>query len=352
MMVSPGTSTCSSSSSSSSIFNQTTTLKYTIWTTKRLDSLAVDAYKSVVETIEPNYHHLLDSLSICKSKPNTLRGNTEFNDDHWKEWYVIKILLELTRIEPTMVVHIMDDFGCPLALELCDKLDLENNPDKRVYLHKGRIHLVPSTVKLDTLKSIYADINKKYFSGRDAAANFIRDVNHSKECCKELIQSTSTAISEKSTHLVEVIDDLNKIATDTDTYNIIRLNQILQQLPDAPTPIDPFVQEHILDILRGLDNLEIWSNTFAERQSQRLMAMGSGVNIQRTGLVLSDLMKVAMNEFDISPISSNGCSPGSSKHSSTISMITGSDDDEEIDSFTEENTTDGNIQPSCPGGDP
>lgn len=323
-------SSCLSSCSTESLGDRTTTLRYTLWTKKQLDARAIDIYKSVILAIEPTHHNLMEALDICLEKPNTLNGSIEFDDDHWKEWCVIKILLKMTIYDDSLVVHLIDDFGCPLALELCDKLKLNNKPDKRLYLHKGGIHLVPAIVKLDSLKAIYSKTNIQHYSERDAAANFIRDVNLHKECCDSRIfvdvDRSNINVNTTQPRLSKAIDDLNGLQLNDD---ISEQEQILEQIPDVPTDINPIVQKHILDILDGLRDYDTWNRTFTERQSRRLMSLNSGKEHSKVCLDVDSLMNIAIENFDTSPFSSNESSSRTSKDTSSQSSISDIDDSSE-----------------------
>jgi hypothetical protein len=77
-----------------------------------------------------------------------LGGCMDFKDNMEDEWFVISLLLRITKAFPDVVARVTDrDVGEVLLVEAADVLqEWAQEPDameKRVYLHRGEVHVVP-----------------------------------------------------------------------------------------------------------------------------------------------------------------------------------------------------------------
>lgn len=96
------------------------------------------------------------NLRVCeglvKSKMNKgkqapfLQGFTNFGDNIEDEWYIVYLLLCISRRFPYVVATVRDNDGEFLLIEAADYLPKWLEPDtsdNRVFLYKGQLHIVP-----------------------------------------------------------------------------------------------------------------------------------------------------------------------------------------------------------------
>lgn len=80
------------------------------------------------------------------SIPIHLRGVTHFGDNFDDEWFVVYILLEISKVFEDLVISVEDSDGEFLLIEAANSLPrwlTPENADNRVFLHKGLLHIIP-----------------------------------------------------------------------------------------------------------------------------------------------------------------------------------------------------------------
>ncbi|GLH15521.1 Protein ecdysoneless [Gryllus bimaculatus] len=78
--------------------------------------------------------------------PPHLYGRTHFGDNIEDEWFIVFLLLELTKQIESLVIRVVDIDGEFLLIEAADFLPRWAVPercDRRVYLYRGEVHLIP-----------------------------------------------------------------------------------------------------------------------------------------------------------------------------------------------------------------
>ncbi|CAH0729768.1 unnamed protein product, partial [Brenthis ino] len=81
--------------------------------------------------------------------PDYLMSITCFGDNIEDEWFIVHLLLELTKRYTDLIVKIEDNDGDFLMIEAANYLPAWVNPDNtenRVFIYKGEIHLIPPTI--------------------------------------------------------------------------------------------------------------------------------------------------------------------------------------------------------------
>uniref|UniRef100_A0A1B6D498 Uncharacterized protein n=1 Tax=Clastoptera arizonana TaxID=38151 RepID=A0A1B6D498_9HEMI len=80
-----------------------------------------------------------------ESLPPHLYGITHYGDNIEDEWFIVYLLIQVTKEVPELVVRVIDADGEFLLIEAADFLPRWANPEicsKRVYLYKGEIHII------------------------------------------------------------------------------------------------------------------------------------------------------------------------------------------------------------------
>lgn len=122
-----------------------------------------------------------------------LQGSTNVTDAVDDEWLVVWILRQVSRNWPTAVIDVSDDDGEFLLIEAADHLPAwltPQNAANRVWIHQGRLHLVPLEHKSplpfaaargqapsadETLLNPSFDPDDDSFLDRAAAIHLVRD---------------------------------------------------------------------------------------------------------------------------------------------------------------------------------
>lgn len=85
--------------------------------------------------------------------PIHLCSNTCFGDNIEDEWFIVHIVLELSRQYQTLIIQVTDNDGDFLLIEAADHLQTWANPEStvnRVFIHNSHIHIItPKTSTLD-----------------------------------------------------------------------------------------------------------------------------------------------------------------------------------------------------------
>ncbi|KAE8740394.1 hypothetical protein FOCC_FOCC014098 [Frankliniella occidentalis] len=80
--------------------------------------------------------------------PPHLHGTTHFGDNIEDEWFIVYLLIQLTKDIPGLVVRVIDTDGEFLLIEAADFLPPWADPEtcgQRVYLYQGEVHFIPPT---------------------------------------------------------------------------------------------------------------------------------------------------------------------------------------------------------------
>ncbi|XP_026762688.2 protein ecdysoneless homolog [Galleria mellonella] len=81
--------------------------------------------------------------------PFHLESSTCFGDNIEDEWFIVYIVLEITKQFKDLIVQIKDNDGEFLLIEAADHLQSWANPnttENRVYIYRSQIHLIPDTI--------------------------------------------------------------------------------------------------------------------------------------------------------------------------------------------------------------
>ena len=88
----------------------------------------------------------------ARGLPAHLAGATAFGDNVEDEWFIVWLLVELTRAFPTLTARVWDNDGEFLLIECAFHLPKWVKPEavaNRVWIHAGELHLVPPAVTAD-----------------------------------------------------------------------------------------------------------------------------------------------------------------------------------------------------------
>ncbi|XP_050351808.1 protein ecdysoneless homolog [Nymphalis io] len=81
--------------------------------------------------------------------PHHLISITCFGDNVEDEWFIVYLLLELTKKYPDLIIQIEDNDGDFLLIEAADYLPTWANPDtteNRVFIHENSVHIIPPCI--------------------------------------------------------------------------------------------------------------------------------------------------------------------------------------------------------------
>ncbi|XP_047534550.1 protein ecdysoneless homolog [Vanessa atalanta] len=81
--------------------------------------------------------------------PQHLISITCFGDNVEDEWFIVYLLLELTKTYPDLIIQIEDNDGDFLLIEAADFLPTWANPDtteNRVFIHDHSVHIIPPCI--------------------------------------------------------------------------------------------------------------------------------------------------------------------------------------------------------------
>ncbi|XP_014243368.1 protein ecdysoneless [Cimex lectularius] len=86
--------------------------------------------------------------------PPHLYGVTHYGENIEDEWFIVYLLLQLTKSVPDLIARVTDVDGEFLLIEAADFLPKWANPevcDKRVYIVNGEVHVIPVTKECETI---------------------------------------------------------------------------------------------------------------------------------------------------------------------------------------------------------
>ncbi|UYV79534.1 ECD [Cordylochernes scorpioides] len=113
-------------------------------TVNNLNITVLQGFCIIVECLEDESF----SLQVDKSE-GCLVGSTHYGDNVEDEWFIVFLLIQLTKEDPNLVVKVEDSDGEFLLIEVADHLPNWVDPEtavNRVYLYRGQLHLVPRTL--------------------------------------------------------------------------------------------------------------------------------------------------------------------------------------------------------------
>ncbi|XP_039755299.1 protein ecdysoneless [Pararge aegeria] len=133
------------------IFFSTTELSTAEW-----DYLC-DSINVIIASISKDYIWHRDEFKVYlpiltevkNDIPFYLQSTTNFGDNIEDEWFIVYLILEITKIYKHLIVHIEDNDGDFLLIEAADHLPVWANPEtteNRVFIFNQHIHLIPNTV--------------------------------------------------------------------------------------------------------------------------------------------------------------------------------------------------------------
>ncbi|KAG7296044.1 hypothetical protein JYU34_021140 [Plutella xylostella] len=125
------------------------------------DNLCIDINKTI-QNLSSEYLWHKDKLEVFPqilneeqydSQPH-LFSSTCYGDNIEDEWFIVYIIFELTKQFDKLIVHVTDIDGDFILIEAADFLPQWMNPvstEKRVFIFKGEVHIIPETlVGVDT----------------------------------------------------------------------------------------------------------------------------------------------------------------------------------------------------------
>lgn len=139
------------------------TVYYELYKSAKIDPQIIH---DLVQTLLPQ-EHLFNNFNIRKidSNENIAHGSADFTDNIEIEWLVVYVLFELSKRDSDLVIKVFDKYGDILLIEAAEHLPrwLESSKSKnRVFIHKGKLHIIPEQIKVPDLQQ---------------ATKFIRDTN-------------------------------------------------------------------------------------------------------------------------------------------------------------------------------
>jgi len=95
-------------------------------------------------------------LTIRRDK-NCLEGKTRFGENIEDEWFIVSLLMRLTKQFPETIVKVWDNDGQFLLIEAAMELPKWVKPeimDNRVFIRGGKIHIIPLKIEKGLIKDI------------------------------------------------------------------------------------------------------------------------------------------------------------------------------------------------------
>lgn len=177
------------------------TLKYELYSSKPPDEQSIERYKKYITTKIPSDCHQFNLTP--HPKQNLCSGSLKFDQNIEEEWFIVYILYKLSEFDRDLVIRVYDNDGDILLIEAAEHLPLwlESSKSKsRVFIHNGKLHIIPEEINLKELQSNYGTS----LSLNQVAARFIRDMNdpatvigHSSQSCNVQKSRVKTLASSK-----------------------------------------------------------------------------------------------------------------------------------------------------------
>ncbi|KAL1128944.1 hypothetical protein AAG570_013478 [Ranatra chinensis] len=102
--------------------------------------------KDEFNLITRNVSSLPPVMDNEESLPPHMYGVTHYGDNIEDEWFIVYLLMQLTKSVPKLVARIVDTDGEFLLIEAANHLPKWASPevcDKRVYMYNGEVHMIP-----------------------------------------------------------------------------------------------------------------------------------------------------------------------------------------------------------------
>ncbi|XP_049778699.1 protein ecdysoneless [Schistocerca cancellata] len=148
--------------------------------------------------------------------PLHLHGITHFGDNIEDEWFIVFLLLQLTKEIPGLVVRVVDSDGEFLLIEAAECLPLWANPDTcegKVYLFEGKVHIIEERKSI----SIHQAVNR------------VRDPEESTEASQSIQDSILERIGGYPGKITELLHR-------TTAYIPVRVAALLKEKPNLIAP--------------------------------------------------------------------------------------------------------------------
>ncbi|XP_077980173.1 protein ecdysoneless homolog [Glandiceps talaboti] len=115
-------------------------------TEELLDSIIVQISSDLVDYIWQREPFNLRLVTAVGNSPSHFHGKTNFGDNVEDEWFMVYLLIQITKAFPQLIAKIYDGDGEFLLIEAAEYLPKWLEPDtciNRVFLHHGDIHIIP-----------------------------------------------------------------------------------------------------------------------------------------------------------------------------------------------------------------
>lgn len=149
------------------------TVSYELYLSKVPSKEIVEAYR---EHILSMWRDIPDDFELeVDEDQRVCYGSYEVNQRIEREWLIIYMLYDLSRIDTDLVITLQDSDGQILLITAAEEIPkwLESSKSNdRVFIHRGKVHIIPEQIKLRDLQRHY-----NCSSVTQAAACFIREMN-------------------------------------------------------------------------------------------------------------------------------------------------------------------------------
>jgi len=278
------------------------TVKYEVYLSKPASDSTIDEYiKHVAAAVHDTIDCQNSRFNLRKRRKGCmLSGSVKFDQNIEEEWLIVYMLFQLSRYDPDVVIRVYDNDGDLLLIEAAEHLPLwlESSKSKnRVFIHKGKLHIIPEQINLKDLLSCH---KSQDVTITQVAAKFVRDTNAiGAEPASKNCESNSAA-----SHSTQLITGSAKVIT-----------QASQAIQDA-----------IKEQLSGMPDKKAWLSKKL-RQLDEIISDNSGEETRqleekfKESLSLASVMAMMDEDLQISPISS---APTSSNTSVALSSSSSS----------------------------
>lgn len=340
-------------------FGSDNSLKFKLYTIGILNKRKIQRYQRFLNSLDSSSPSIL-KLNKSKKDGQILSGDVRFGDSLDIEWFAIYLLIELSKFDKTLVIRAEDDYGDVLLIEAAEWLPSwmhHHDTTKRVYIHAGKVHVIPRSININQLQVMYSETYGSYFTYGQAAASYIRDINRpnlsnpnpkTKTKTKRRIHQSAAKRGKRRNNVSEsavvsdLIDDLISCVlvedldgTDTDETEIdesqmdISENLIYDKLPKTDTLADVQIQTCINEALHGLPDRSFWLKN-RKNNNERIF----GSQEDRPKLTTERIKLMKDEDLDISSISSSEGSMKVDKGQSLLKPIESGDSQETLENYT------------------
>lgn len=272
--------------------NDRISIKYRLYLSQPVDDNLIESFKQHVKSLLPPGEQFELVLKTTTSRKNLCYGHIRFDQNFELEWLVIYCLIELSKFCADLVIKVNDKDGDVLLIEAAEHLPrwLESKMSKnRVYIHQGKVHIIPRDINLKELHQTISD-NSAVCSIAESAAKFIRD-NNRRDHGSSQPQPVAAFVPKKRLTLA-----------------------------------DPKIQDSIREKLTGMPDKNLWLKE-KYKQLDRIISgdndFETNENLERSfinSLNLNNIMEMDEADLQISPI--NSLSSSSPPRSQRLSIST------------------------------